>query len=69
VGLSGKRRSLMQRAVDCTCGEHFEARTDSELLDAFRRHADEAHPEWTEADVKAHLVRSAYDNVPEGAQT
>jgi predicted small metal-binding protein len=58
----------MRRAVDCTCGEHFEARSDSELLDAFRRHADEEHSEWTEADVKAHLVRFAYDNVPEGAQ-
>jgi len=59
----------MRRAVDCTCGEHLEAKSDSELLDAFRRHADEDHPEWTEADVKAHLVRFAYDNVPETAQT
>jgi hypothetical protein len=59
----------MRRAVDCTCGEHFEARSDSELLDAFRRHADDEHPEWTEADVKAHLVRFAHDNVAEGAPT
>jgi len=43
----------MRRAVDCTCGEHFEARSDSELLDAFRHHSDEDHPDWTEADVKA----------------
>ena len=59
----------MKRAVDCTCGEHFEARGDSELLNALREHAGEEHPEWTEADVKAHLVRFAYDNVSEGART
>ena len=58
----------MQRAVECTCAEHFEARNDSELLEVFRRHAEAEHPEWSEADLKAHLVRNAYDNLREGAQ-
>ena len=56
------------RAVECKCGEHFEAQTDAALPDLLRRHAEVEHPEWTEADIKAHLVRSAYDHVPEGAE-
>ena len=60
---------LVKRAVDCTCGEHFEARTDAELYDALKRHAEDDHPDWSDADMKAYLVRSAYDNVPEGARS
>jgi hypothetical protein len=58
----------MRRAVDCRCADHFEARNDSELLDMFRRHVEAEHPEWGEADIKAHLVSNAYDQVPEGSR-
>jgi hypothetical protein len=59
----------MRRAVECVCGEHIEAQNDSALLDAFRRHAQEDHPDWGEGELKAHLVANAYDQVPEGAST
>jgi hypothetical protein len=58
----------MQRAVECTCGEHFEARTDAGLFDELKKHADEDHPDWTDADIKAHLTRSAYDGAREGSR-
>jgi hypothetical protein len=59
----------MRRAVECKCGEHIEAQNDTALLDAFRVHVQEDHPEWGEADIKSHLVANAYDQVPEGART
>jgi hypothetical protein len=58
----------MQRAIECKCQEHFEARTDADLLDMLRHHAEEEHPEWSQADIKVFLARSVHDQVPEGAQ-
>lgn len=52
---------LAMRAVECTCGEHLEARNDTALLETYRAHAQAEHPEWSEADIKAHLVRDTYD--------
>ena len=59
----------MQRAVECRCGDHFEARTDAALLDELKRHAEQEHPDWTEADIKAHLTRSAYDGARDPARS
>jgi hypothetical protein len=59
----------MRRAVECKCGEHIEAPNDTALLEAFRSHAQEDHPEWGEAELKAYLVANAYDQVLEGAGT
>lgn len=58
----------MQRAVDCKCGDHFDARNDTELLEVFRRHVEEEHTDWSEADIKAHLVSNAYDQMREGSR-
>ena len=50
------------RAVECPCGEYLEGRNDSELLDAAKRHADEAHEgTYTEADLRILVDTSAYD--------
>jgi hypothetical protein len=49
------------RGLDCVCGEHFEARTDAGLLDELRRHAEQEHPDWDEAELKRVLVANAYD--------
>ena len=31
------------RAVECPCGEHLEARNDSELVERAKQHAGETH--------------------------
>jgi len=50
------------RAVDCPCGEHFEGATDSEVLEAAKRHvADEHEGRYTETDLKVLVNTSAYD--------
>ena len=53
------------RAVDCPCGEHFEATNDSQLIDQMKQHASEDHEEgeYSEADLKLLVNRSAYDAV------
>lgn len=53
------------RALDCECGEHFEARNDQGLLDDLRRHAGSEHSDWTEADLKRIWVKNAYDMAPQ----
>jgi hypothetical protein len=50
------------RAVDCPCGEHFEAQTDAQILEALKRHADQEHPgESSETDLRLLVNTSAYD--------
>ena len=50
------------RAVDCPCGEHLEARNDSELMQAEKDHANEAHPgEYSDADLRILVDTAAYD--------
>ena len=53
--------TMTTRAIDCVCGEHFEGRTDMALLEAFHAHCQAEHPDWSEADIKAHFARNAYD--------
>ena len=50
------------RAVECPCGEHFEAQTDEKVLESVTRHADEEHPgEYAETDLRLLVNTSAYD--------
>ena len=50
------------RAVDCPCGEHFEATNDSMMLDQLKEHADEDHSgEYSEADLRLMVNTSGYD--------
>lgn len=50
------------RALECPCGEHLEARNDTDLLEAAKRHADEEHPgQYAEADLKVLVDTAAYD--------
>ncbi len=50
------------RAVDCPCGEHFEASTDAAMLEEFKKHADEEHPgEYSETDLRLLVNTSGYD--------
>jgi len=50
------------RAVDCPCGEHLEARTDTELTDAAREHANTEHAgRYSDADLRILVDTTAYD--------
>ena len=50
------------RAVDCPCGEHFEAHNDTKILETVKQHADEEHAgEYSEADLRLLVNTSAYD--------
>ena len=50
------------RAFDCPCGEHFEAQTDTSMLEDLKKHADEDHPgEYAETDLRLMVNTSAYD--------
>jgi len=50
------------RAVECPCGEHFEAETDAGILESVKRHADEEHAgEYSETDLRLLVNTSAYD--------
>jgi len=50
------------RAVDCPCGEHFEAQTDAQVLEELKGHADQDHSgEYSEADLRLIVNTSAYD--------
>ena len=57
------------RAVECPCGEPLRARTDADLMQVAREHADKAHPdEYTDADLRMLIGTSAYDDVAEAAR-
>jgi hypothetical protein len=50
------------RAVDCPCGEHFEAHNDTSMLEELKKHADEDHSgEYSEADLRLMVNTTAYD--------
>jgi hypothetical protein len=50
------------RAVECPCGEALEARNDSELFEATKRHASENHgDQYSEGDLKLLVDTRAYD--------
>jgi hypothetical protein len=59
--------SQAMREIECVCGEHLEGRNDTTMLEAFQRHCEQDHPEWTVAEIKAHFARNASD-VPIGAR-
>ena len=50
------------RAVDCPCGEHFEAQNDTLVLEQLKQHADEDHPnEYADTDLRLMVNTSGYD--------
>jgi hypothetical protein len=50
------------RAVDCPCGEHFEAETDTKVLEALTQHADHEHPDrYQESELRLLVNTTAYD--------
>ena len=50
------------RAVECPCGEYLEARNDTELLQAAKQHAGDAHEgRYSEADLRILVDTKAYD--------
>lgn len=51
----------MRRAVECTCGHRVEADDDELLVVALRAHADAAHPDTTDEEIRALIGESAYD--------
>jgi hypothetical protein len=51
----------MRRAVECTCGRHLEADDDEELVVALRAHADVAHPDMTDEEIRGLIVETARD--------
>ena len=50
------------RALDCQCGEHFEAAT-TKLYGMAREHVDRDHPEMQPSDeqVRGMVEQEAYD--------
>lgn len=56
------------RAVDCPCGEHLEARNDSELIQAAKSHASSTHgDQYSDSDIRILVDTSAYDTGSAGA--
>lgn len=51
------------RVIECDCGATLTAADDSELLDAMRRHVDEAHPRenTSDEDLRRKIQAQAYD--------
>ena len=50
------------RAVECPCGEHFEAQNDEKVLESVKQHANEEHPgQYSETDLRLLVNTSAYD--------
>ncbi len=50
------------RAVDCPCGEHLEARNDSQLVEEAKRHASDQHgDQYSDADIRVLVDTAAYD--------
>ena len=53
------------RAVECPCGEHIEASTDSQLLETMKQHATDEHEgEYSDADLRLLVNTAAYDAAP-----
>ena len=53
---------IPMRAVECPCGEYLEARNDSELLEAAKRHASDEHgDQYSDSDLRILVDTSAYD--------
>jgi hypothetical protein len=51
------------RAVDCPCGEHLEARNDTDLMDSMKRHnGDEHDGKYSDADLRVLVDTTAYDS-------
>jgi predicted small metal-binding protein len=50
------------RAVDCTCGHHFEAADDDELFRLCREHVDADHPEMQRSveQIRERIVADVY---------
>lgn len=50
------------RAVECPCGEHVEADTDSRLIERIKEHAEEQHPDrYEESELRLLVSTTAYD--------
>ena len=51
------------RVIDCDCGETLQAANDDDLVQATRRHVDEAHSEMNLSDdqVRELVESKAYD--------
>jgi hypothetical protein len=52
------------RAVECPCGEHIEASTDSQLLETMKQHATDEHEGDSDADLRLLVNTAAYDAAP-----
>lgn len=54
---------MIMRAVDCPCGEHLEARNDTELMESVKRHNGDAHDgTYSDADLRVLVDTAAYDS-------
>ena len=54
------------RAVDCPCGEHLEARSDSALTEAVKEHAAREHEgQYSDAELRVLVDTTAYDAAAE----
>lgn len=51
----------MRRAVNCTCGHAVEANDDEELVVALQAHADVAHPDMADEEIRELIRETAYD--------
>ena len=51
------------RVIDCDCGETLSAANDDDLIQATRRHVDEAHPdmEMNDEQVRELVTSKAYE--------
>jgi hypothetical protein len=58
-------RGTTMRAIDCPCGDHFQADPDEELFRVCREHVDRDHPEMerTDAQIRDRVAGDAYDVV------
>jgi hypothetical protein len=56
------------RAIDCPCGHHFEADSDTELFSLSRAHIDSDHPEMerTDEQIRERIAADAYEAVTAG---
>jgi hypothetical protein len=51
------------RAVDCPCGEHLEARNDTDLMESMKTHnGDEHDGKYSTADLRVLVDTTAYDS-------
>ena len=51
------------RVIDCDCGETVQAANDDDLLQATKRHVDDAHPDMNLSDdqLRELVASKAYD--------